>query len=152
VSFEAVKAYGLSLALMVAVVSPALRDAPEDGSDKDSFPFSDYPMFSHGRPDPMLTLTQALGVDGEGHREPLSPTISSGNYEVMQAMMTIMIAMRADGPGYCAEIAQRVAEESDLDHLEAVELATSTWDTVRYFEEGPEPLTRHVHHRCPVPR
>ena len=144
---RALYAYGLSIGLMVAVLSPAFRDPPED-----SFPFSDYPMFSHGRPTPMLTITQVLGVWPEGVREPLPPTITSGSYEVMQAMMTISIAHQADGPGYCRELAERVAEDEDYAEVGFIEIATSTWDTVAYFEEGPEPIERVVHHRCPVRR
>ena len=33
-----------------------------------------------------------------------------------------------------------------------VELITSTFDSVKYFEEGPEPLSRQLHHRCEVTR
>ena len=149
---EALFAYGLSLTLLVLVASPAFREDPTDGSDKDSFPFSDYPMFSHGRPTPMLSIDHALGVRPGGERVPLSPMVASGNREVMQSMMTIILALRSDGAGYCAEVAQRVAREDDLADVEAVEIATSTWDTVRYFEEGPEPIRRVVHFRCPVPR
>ena len=143
---RAVFAYGFSLALLLAVGSPALRDPPED-----SFPFSDYPMFSHGRPHPMLTITQALGVRRET-RTPLEPMVSAGNREVLQSMMTIQIAVSADAVGYCREVAARVAADDDLVDVEAVEIATSTWDTVAYFETGPEPISRHVLVRCPVQR
>lgn len=144
---RALYAYAFSAALIVAVLSPPFREPPED-----SFPFSDYPMFSHGRPTPMLTITQVLGVTADGEREPLPPTITSGSYEVMQAMMTIAIAHRADPEGYCREIAERVATDEDFAAVAAVEIATGTWDTVAYFDEGPEPIERVVHQRCPVSR
>ena len=140
-------AYGLSIGLMWAVVSPAFRDPPED-----SFPFSDYPMFSHGRPTPMLTITQALGVRPGGERVPLPPMISSGNREVMQSMRSITIGLRANPTRYCAEVAERAAADEDFADVAFVEIATSTWDTVRYFEEGSDPIERRVHQRCRVPR
>ena len=54
--------------------------------------------------------------------------------------------------GAAAEIAERVAASEDLDHVVTVELLTSTFDSVRYCEDGPEPLRRDLHHRCEVSR
>ena len=141
-------AYGVSLVLVALVISPALRDPPVD-----SFPLSDYPMFSHGRPSPEMTITHAHGVSASGEREPLSPMISSGNREVLQSMMTISNEVHGGRAAlFCLEIAERVVADSDLDHIESIELLTSTFDSVAYFEHGPEPLSRELHHRCQVPR
>lgn len=142
------KAYVVSGVLIALVISPALRDPPVD-----SFPLSDYPMFSHGRPSPEMTLTHAHGVSEDGERQPLSPIVSSGNREVLQSMMTISNEVHGGRAGpFCLEIAERVAASSDLEHVVSVELITSTFDAVKYFEEGPEPLHRELHHRCRVSR
>ena len=141
--------YGFSAFVLAAVVSPAFRDPPAD-----SFPLSDYPMFSAGRPDPMLELTHALGVPrDEGRRIPLSPLVAADNREVLQAMMTIWQGTMARPAAYCAEVAARVAasDDAELADVVAVELATSRFDTVAYFTRAPDPLSRHVHHRCDVP-
>lgn len=141
-------AYVVSVVLIALVISPALRDPPVD-----SFPLSDYPMFSHGRPSPEMTLTHAHGVSADGEREPLSPMVSSANREVLQSMMTISNEVHGGRAApFCVEIAERVAAEPDLDHIETVELITSTFDSVAYFLEGPEPLHRELHHRCRVSR
>ena len=147
---ERVYAAAISVALLGAMVSPALRDPPVD-----SFPLSDYPMFSLGRPSPLLDVTQALGVDAEGTRQALPPLVSAANREVLQSMMTIHRAV-AGAPGaapHCAEVAARVAADPIYVDVVAVELATSRFDTVRYLRDGETaPLVRHVHHRCAVDR
>ncbi len=140
--------YAFSALMIAAVVSPALRDPPAD-----SFPLSDYPMFSHGRPTPRMELTHALGVRADGTRVPLPPLVSSGNREVLQSMMTIHYAVfSARRQAFCEEVAGRVAEAPELRDVRAVELATSTFDAVRYFEASPAPIRRTVHARCEVRR
>jgi len=144
--------YLVSVVLTGLVLWPAFRDPP-----RDSFPLSNYPMFSYGRPSPMLTMPQALGVHEDGTRTPLPPTISAGTYEVLQSMMTIDAAIRG-GPqqqaSLCVEIAARIADsgDDDLSDVEAVELAVSTFDCVAYFEGDTAPRERHARHRCEVQR
>jgi len=137
-----------SLLMLGAVVSPALRDPPAD-----SFPLSDYPMFSHGRPDAILVITHALGVDEEGREEPLPPMISAGNREVLQSMMTIHGAVAGGRAApFCQEVAERVLVSGAHDEVREVVLATSRYDGVAYFEGEARPLDRRVLHRCEVPR
>ena len=139
---------GFALALVAAVWSPVFRNPPAD-----SFPLSDYPMFSHGRPNAALTLTHALGVSANGETVPLSPTVAAGTSEVLQSMVTIG---RSVGEGrsavFCQEVAARVTEHDDLASVVEVWLATSRFDCVQYFEQGAAPLDRTVHARCPVNR
>lgn len=144
---EAVFATVFSAAMVAAVVSPVLRDPPAD-----SFPLSDYPMFSHGRPSPMFTLTHALGIDAEEERTPLEPLVSSGNREVLQSMVTIEQGVHHGAPRFCEEIATRVAADHDLDDVVAVELVTDTWDTVAYFDAAAPSQHHEVHARCEVRR
>jgi hypothetical protein len=144
--------YTVSIVMTCLVLWPAFRDPP-----RDSFPLSNYPMFSYGRPDPMLTMPHALGVHADGARIPLSPSISAGTYEVLQSMMTIDAAING-GPQtsatLCHEIAERIAEsaDDDLADVESVEIARSTFDCVAYFEGETEPKQRQVHMRCEVER
>jgi len=138
-----------AFAVMTAlVVTPAFRDPP-----RDSFPFSDFPMFSRGRPDPMLTLTHVLGVHATGEREALSPSISSGNGEVLQSMLIIHQGITGgDAAGFCREIASRVARAGSLADIHEIEIATSVFDCVAYFEGDTSPRSRRVHQTCEVPR
>jgi hypothetical protein len=144
--------YTISVLLTGLVLWPAFRDPPVD-----SFPLSNYPMFSFGRPDAMITMPHALAVHEDGTRTPLSPSISAATFEVLQSMMTIDAAIRGDTQhkaSLCVQIASRVAEsgDSELSDVAAVELATSTFDCVAYFEGDTEPRERRVHHRCEVSR
>jgi hypothetical protein len=137
----------VGLALALAVVSPALRPSP-----RDSFPLSTYPMFSRGRPDTDLSLVQALGVRPDGARFPLPPRITADTYEVLQSMVVLDRAVREGrAGGLCEAIAARARAAASED-VAAVEIATSRFDVVRYFEEAPRPLARVVHARCEVER
>jgi hypothetical protein len=147
------KAFALAVGLgfLAAVASPAFRDPPYD-----SFPLSDYPMFSRGRPDTTLVLSQALGVMDDGRRVPLPPTISADTYEVLQSMAVIDQAIRSGREGaaaFCRAAAERArAAEGELEGVRVVELATSRFDVLRYYDGHPEPQAREVHVRCEVPR
>jgi hypothetical protein len=147
------KAFAVSLGLGVlfAVASPAFRDPP-----RDSFPLSDYPMFSRGRPDTGLVVVQALSVTADGVRAPLPPRVSAATYEVLQSMVVLERAVqggRASAHAYCETTAERVRDASgELGDVALVELATSRFDVIHYFDVAPEPLAREVHARCVVPR
>ncbi len=147
-SVERVFSY-IAFAVMTAlVVTPAFRDPP-----RDSFPFSDFPMFSRGRPDPMLTITHALGVTQSGERQPLAPLVSAGNEEVLQSMRIIHQGVTGNDPlGFCQQVAARVAQDASLNEVERVEIATSVFDCVAYFDGETAPQTRRVHQHCPVLR
>jgi hypothetical protein len=139
-----------SAGMLLLVCSPALRDPP-----RDSFPLSDYPMFSHGRPDPFMTLTHAVGITPDGRAVPLPPLVAADNREVLQAMMTISSSVHGGrGAVFCEEVAARVraSDDTDLADVTAVAIVTSRYDAIAYFETGPEPLSRQVHVRCAVPR
>jgi len=128
---------------------PALRDPPAD-----SFPLSDYPMFSQERASPEMILEQALAVLPDGRRLPLPSMVSAANHEVLQSMMTIHREVHA-GTGraqaFCRAVARRAALDDEFKRAVAVELASSRFDAVAYFEGSPEPLDRVVLVRCPMP-
>lgn len=144
-------AVAIGASFLVAVASPAFRDPP-----RDSFPLSDYPMFSRGRPDTELVLVQALGVDADGERAPLPPRISADTYEVLQSMVVLERAVRggpASAAAHCGVVAERVrGAAGELGEVLGVELVTSRFDVIRYYEGEPAPLAREVHARCEVPR
>ncbi|MEM7449348.1 MAG: hypothetical protein AAF355_14035 [Myxococcota bacterium] len=148
--WERLYALALTLLLSALVVGPAFRNPPYD-----SFPFSDYPMFSAGRPTPQLRLTHVQGVFENGSRTPLSPWVAAGNHEVLQAGNLIRHASfgSVESRGaFCRRAAARVAEEEDLQGVVAVELVTSDFDCVRYFEEAQKPQFQRTHERCSVTR
>jgi hypothetical protein len=142
---DAAWAWAVTVAFLAMVVSPAFRDPP-----RDSFPLSDFPMFSQGRPSPRFTVTHALAVDAAGGRRPLSPWVATGNREVLQAMVWLSAATR-DPAESCRVIAGRVAAHGPGE-ARFVELATSDFDAVAYFVSSREPVSRRVHARCAVPR
>ena len=135
-----------SLTLLGVVFVPVTWEAHED-----SFPLSSYPMFSHGRPSPVLTIVHAIGIRPGGVREPLSPMLSAGNREVLQSLRTIEIGVQHGADAFCAEVVSRVREAGE-DYAQ-VEIATDTWDAVAYFasDDPQDSLQQHdVHARCEV--
>ena len=141
--------YLFSGAVAAAVLWPAFRDPPVD-----SFPLSTYPMFSYGRPDPHLTIDHALAVHADGTREALPPMMSTGIREVLQSKTMITAALVSGrGQPFCEAIAERVRASGDPDYADvtSIELATSTFHTLDYFDHGPEPVKRTVHVRCEMP-
>jgi phage baseplate assembly protein W len=103
-----------------------------------------------------MRIVHAVGVLPGGGRVPLPPRITSDNPEVLQSMATIWRAVRG-GPSrrrrFCRKLARRVsqAQGRPLRSVTRVELATSHFDAIEYFEHGPEPLSRNIHARCEVP-
>jgi hypothetical protein len=144
-------AYVFSASMLVLTTSPLFRDPP-----RDSFPFSDFPMFARGRPDPEMILEQAVGVTADGVRMPLSPMVASANREVLQSLATIRRAIFG-GPDatrrFCTEVATRVTlEGAALDAVTEVEVVSSRFDAVAYFVDRRDALSRHVYARCRVAR
>lgn len=140
----------VSLVITALVLSPAFGDPKED-----SFPLSTYPMFSHGRPNPDLVLTQALAVFPNGDRKPLPPKLATGNEEVIQAMRMILdetYGGQERAKSFCRDVVDRINRSSSPRWKDAiaVEIARSHFDTVAYFEKAPEPLSRRTLQRCPV--
>ena len=135
-----------SLALCGAVLAPAVR-AP----DNDGFPLSTYPMFAAPR-SRELTMASARGVTRDDRPRTLSPA-HVGTGEVMQAFATIQRAAAA-GPdersALCAAIAARVAGDTALADVVAVELVSGTYDAVELVA-GAAPAAREAPLvRCPV--
>jgi hypothetical protein len=132
-------AYGITLVAVAAVALPGF-------TDRDSFPLSNYPMFSSDR-GRVAAFDTAVGIAPDGEVERLSPRRISGSYEVIHAASTVSKAIRAgDAPRLCREIAARAVG----DGLAHVEVVTETYDTVRWFEGDEVPVARTLHARCEV--
>jgi len=143
---QRVFAYAFAALVTGAMAWPAFIDPADD-----SFPLSTFPMFSHYRPKEM-TVTHALGVTRDGGRRPLPPLISAGNRGVLQSQVSVIRGIQTDAAGYCREVVERVKASDEHDDIVAVELATSLFDTIAYFESSSDPLDRRVHMRCEVDR
>ena len=139
--------YGVSCALLVAVIAPAFDDPGAD-----SYPLSTYPMFA--RPKAKTVIPFAEGVDDEGHATRLGPELVA-NGEVMQAAHTLQRAMRAGEERLvqlCTRIAHAVASESSLASVVRIRIAEGQFDSVGYFLGASEPETRTIHLECNVPK
>jgi hypothetical protein len=144
-------AYGLGWGALLALLWPLFGGG-------DSFPLSNYPMFSRGRGQPVLNAVVAS--DNRGRRYALPSTLL-GSDEVLQAKVLLDRAVAA-GPDQmarlCAEVAERLAARGALGagagvlqgEPQHVEIVASRYDPVRYFTVGPEPLARESLFRCDV--
>lgn len=134
-------AYGTAIVAVVAVALPGF-------TDRDSFPLSNYPMFSNDR-GRVASFDTAVGVRPDGATVRLSPRLIGGGYEVIHAAQTVSKAIRAgDAAGLCAEIAVRATG----DGYATIEVVTERYDTVAWFEGNETPTDRRVHAACEVPR
>jgi hypothetical protein len=114
--------------------------------ERDSFPLSDYPMFSHPRSTTESVDTAVL-VEIGGTVRRLSPTQISGNDEVIIAAVNVTDAIRnGNANELCDEIASR------LDDGGTVEVVTEVFDALEWYEGRRTPLARTVHAMCEVPR
>lgn len=139
--------------MTLLVAYPAFQDSKRE----DSFPLSTFPMFSRGKPDPGVVVTQVLGVFRDGTRKPLPPALATGNTEVIQALRMIRDAVqggRKRSAAFCGDVARRVQQDESgtWDDVMVIEVARSHFDAVAYFETGPTPATRRTLERCLVKR
>ena len=134
-----------SVALAAAVISPLFRSPP-----RDSYPLSNYPMFS-ARLDEVNDVPTVVGRTEAGERKLLSPLAISGSDEVMQALTDVRNAVArgaAAAAALCAEVAERVRG----DDLATLEVVTETYNTVDYFRGAKTPLEVQLHAECEVSR
>jgi hypothetical protein len=130
-------AYASALVAVVAVLAPAV-------SARDSFPLSNYPMFSHGRPR-IVHIDTAVGIDTEGRRVRLSPSEIAGGVEVIRAGATVSKSIaRGDVGDLCREITTRV----DRAGVTSIQVVTERHDAVEWFRGAKQPLGLVVHASC----
>lgn len=119
------------------------------GLRHDSFPLSNYPMFTSYQPE-VTSFVRAIGVAADGAEDVLPPQLSGGTVEVIHANRTLNRALR-DGRAdeMCAEIADRV--ERVRPELVTVLIVTETYDVIDALRaDRPEPTQRTVRAECPV--
>lgn len=140
----------ISIVVVLGVIPYAL--------ERDSFPHSNFPMFSSRRTT-IESVDTAVAVSEDGARQQrLTPTLISGSDEPVTAAVTVSRAIDRDGvDALCRDIAARVvrAEPSWLadavgGRLVEIEVVTETHDALRYFAGDRTPLRRDVHGSCPI--
>lgn len=134
----------LTLAV-VAVAWPLVRDL-----DHDSFPLSNYPMFTSEQP-ATTSFVRAIGLDAAGRESVLPPAIAGGTVEVIHANRTLNRALREGrADEMCAEIAARAAGRPDLVTVLIVTERYGVIDGLRAAD--PTPLARSERARCAIVR
>lgn len=136
----------VTVAAVIAVLLPLGRSF-----ERDSFPLSNYPMFTHD-PAAVSGFVRAIGVTADGTDVVLSPELTGGTVEVVHAAQTLTTALRQGrADELCVEIADRVAASGrDLVH---VLIVTDRYDIVDAMRsDQPEPVGRDEHVACAVPR
>jgi hypothetical protein len=118
---------------------------------RDSFPLSNYPMFSTAQPHPWIAVVVAR--DAEGNQAPIPPRFVA-NAEVMQAAQTIALAVkRGQAKSLCERVAARIANEPDWQWAVEVQVQSRQFDPLTYFTTagGREPLRVRRRARCKLP-
>lgn len=142
---ERVRAVLVGVVAVGAVLVPLRRELRED-----SFPLSNYPMFT-ARRSQVTTIERTIGVASDGTERVLGPQLTGGTVEVIQAAQTIFDAIHGGtADALCAEIAERVGPVDD-GPVEVV-VVTERYDVVAALSaDHAEPIDRQVHARCDVP-
>src|SRR5262245_8118110 len=146
-------ALGLSVAIVVAVLSPVVQNwkrPPRDG-----FPLSYYPMFTEKRGE-TERCTYMVGLDASGKRYPLRYKLvrwGGGLNSVRRQINRLVQKGQADELSH--RIAARVAasKKPPYSQIVAVEIVTGTYSLNEYFTgKSKAPLKEIVHARCDVER
>ena len=144
---ERIWAYGVSAAVLLAVMIPGFRDPRDDG-----FPLSTYPMFSRGRKSPRTKVTHVVALTQDGRRL-IPPPALVASEEVMQTLVSTRRAVathRSDE--LCDHVARRMADNgARWNDVVEVQVRTDWYDAVRYFSDSRVPQRTKVHARCQLP-
>lgn len=130
--------------MTAAIVWPVVPDA-------DSFPLSNYPMFST----PKTTQAQIYHVVGftpDGRGMPLSPSMLDTD-EIMQAYQTVKLAIRGGrARSLCEDTAKRVEHSEDFAEVTRLEVRIDVFDAVRYWEGDRSTASSRIIAKCKVDR
>lgn len=136
--------YAALAAVVIAMLVPVALD-------RDSYPFSTYPMFARDRAR-ISHVATVIGRTGAGKVERLSPRLIAGTDEIVLAVETVLTAVRG-GPEASGDLCRRVAERvaSARPDVETIEVRIETHDPVEYFtEQAREPRATDVRATCPA--
>lgn len=141
--------YGIALSLVLIGASlwPLAQDPP-----RDSFPFSNYPMFARKKGNPIVHRVKAY--DAAGHRVSITPEMIA-NDEVMQAARTVYHAVRKGRPSamrLCRETAARVRKAPQFDQVVRLAVVSDRFDAVGYLTGNQTPERSWHHADCEVSR
>ena len=129
---------------MLAALWPLTRSLRHD-----SFPLSNYPMFTSDQPGE-TSFVRAIAVRSDGTEDVLPPELSGGTVEVIHANRTLNRALREGrGDDMCSEIADRVRGERP--DVVAVRIVVERYDVVEGLRADElRPVDRTVRAECPV--
>ncbi len=133
----------MTLVLAGLVASPLFGAFPGD-----SFPVSTYPMFASARSSEVL-MPHAIAYTADGEERRVRPH-DVANDEVIQAFSTIRQAIRQGQEAVdqlCQHIAQNVARHDDV---VTVQIVTSHYDALEYFDGDKEAKDRWIEGECAV--
>ena len=119
---------------------------------RDSFPLSNYPMFSFPR-HRVEALSSVVVQMPSGEIVRLSSQTISGGSETTLASVTVINAINRGDTGteeLCHDVAQRLEGNASVAGGEVL-VVTERWDVVEYLQGGRVPEERTVHARCAVP-
>ena len=122
----------VSIAMIVATLSPLVRDPNDDG-----FPLSTYPMFAWKRPT-KLTMSYAIGETQTGERRYLTPRIV-GSGEVLQARAIVERAVRAgpaEASALCRKVATNVTRVPRYADVARIRVMTGSHDSIEFLVDG----------------
>ncbi len=134
----------VALAMTAAIVWPVVPDV-------DSFPLSNYPMFSTPKTT-RAKIYHVVGFTAQGRGMPLSPPML-GTDEIMQAYQTAKLAIRGGrAQALCEDTAKRVQESETFAEVTRIEVRIDVFDAVRYWEGDRSTNSSRVLARCGVRR
>jgi len=131
---------GVTVVVLAAIVSPALRD-------HDSFPLTTYPMYdgTRGR---VVSIATAVGLDRSGQSRYLSLRTVADTDDPLIAESTVRSAIgRQRAAELCRDIAGRAPAS-----IVTIEVVDERHDVVARASGDDSLLGRSVHARCAVPR
>lgn len=136
---------GITIGVVAVLVAPV-------AFDRDDFPISTYPMYS-GTRGSESTFVTAHGIDADGSRRRLTPTLIGASDDPLIVMGELRAALAAGaGQRRCREIALRVAGRDNLAGLVAVEVVSERHDNVARTSGDNSLLNREIEARCEVGR
>lgn len=140
-------AYGVSVVLIALAGYPGVAEKP-----RDSYPFSNYPMFSKARSE-NLRVKHVVAMTKGGDVRPVPPDLVVSD-EVMQAKVTIRNAIRRKGEAskLCVKVAESIRAEPDWSDMTWVKVRTDTYNVLDWAEGRRDPKASKVHATCLIKR
>ena len=117
--------------------------------NEDSYPLSNYPMFSSNKP-AVAKVFHVVGFSSGGRHRPIAPEFL-GTDEIMQAFQTVRIAARGGrdrAEALCRRVLEALESRQDARDLTHLEVRIDSFDTVAYWKGERTPVKSRVVARC----